>query len=156
MDAGCYAINFVRTATGEEPVVTSARTQLTRGGVDRSTSARLTFPSGASGAITTSLLGRHVLALSLQVTGTRGSLRFRNPLIPKLFGRLSVTVDGQQRIQPLAKTSTYAAQLRAFVDAVEHGAPFPTTAQDAVHNMAVIDAIYRAAGQEPRRPSYVP
>jgi predicted dehydrogenase len=156
MDAGCYAVNFVRTAAGEEPSVASASMQLTNGGVDRATTAALTFPSGASGAITTSLLGRHVLALSLKVTGSHGSLHFRNPLIPKLFGRLSVSTDGTRRMEPVARASTYAAQLTAFRDAVEHGAPFPTTAQDAVRNMAVIDAIHRAAGQQPRSPSYVP
>ena len=153
MDAGCYAVNFVRTAMGEEPAVVSAACAMTRGGVDRATTAELSFPNGASGTITTSLLSHHVLALHLNVTGERGTLRFRNPLMPKLFGRLTVKVDGKTRREPLPKSSTYAAQLTAFRDAIVDGAEFPTTAQDAVANMTVIDAIYRAAGEEPLRPS---
>ena len=149
MDAGCYAVNFVRAAIGEEPSVTSAACVMTRGDVDRLTTARLAFPGGATGAITTSLLSRHLLALHLSVTGEKGSLYFRNPLMPKLFGRLTVTVDGKRRREDVPKSSTYAAQLAAFRDAVVDGAEFPTTAQDAVANMAVIDAIYRAAGETP-------
>ena len=153
MDAGCYAINFVRTATGEEPSVTSAACTMTSAGVDRATTARLAFPSGATGAITTSLLSRHVLALHLSVTGEKGSLYYRNPILPKLFGRLTVTVDGKRRREDVPKSSTYAAQLAAFRDAVVDGADFPTTVQDAVANMTVIDAIYRAAGEQPLSPS---
>lgn len=153
MDAGCYAINFVRTAMAEEPSVVSAKVRLTKSGVDRLTTAEFAFPSGATGAITTSLLSRHVLALHLSVTGEKGSLYFRNPLIPKLFGRLTVTVDGTRRREPVAKASTYAAQLTAFRDAIVDGADFPTTAQDAVLNMSVIDEIYRVAGERPHAPS---
>ena len=153
MDAGCYAVNFARAAMGEEPSVMSAACTMTRGRVDRATTAELSFPSGATGAITTSLLSHHVLGLHLNVTGERGKLRFRNPLLPKLFGRMTVTVDGRRRQEPVSKASTYAAQLTAFRDAVVDGAPFPTTAQDAVANMAVIDAIYRAAGERPSEPS---
>jgi predicted dehydrogenase len=153
MDAGCYAVNFVRAAMGEEPSVTSAACTMTRGDVDRATTAQLAFPSGATGAITTSLLSRHVLALHLSVTGEKGSLYFRNPVMPKLFGRLTVTIDGKRRREDVPKSSTYAAQLAAFRDAIVDGADFPTTAQDAVANMAVIDAIYRAAGETPHVPS---
>jgi predicted dehydrogenase len=153
MDAGCYAINFVRTAAAEEPTVTSAKVTLAPGGVDRATYATLRFPSGATGAITTSLLSRHLLALHLKVTGTRGGLYFRNPILPKLFGGLTVTVDGKRRHEAVSKASTYAAQLTAFRDAINVGTAFPSTAADAVKNMAVIDAIYRAAGQSPRQPT---
>ena len=91
--------------------------------------------------------------LHLAVTGERGSLYFRNPLMPKLFGRLTVTVDGKRRTEAVPKTSTYAAQLAAFRDAIVDGTDFPTTAQDAVANMTVIDAIYRAAGETALLPS---
>jgi predicted dehydrogenase len=49
--------------------------------------------------------------------------------------------------------TSYGHQLDAFVRAVQDGAPLPTSADDAVKNMAVIDAIYRAAGMEPRAPA---
>jgi predicted dehydrogenase len=42
--------------------------------------------------------------------------------------------------------STYTHQLRAFAAAVLGGSPAPTGPDDAVANMRVIDAAYRAAG----------
>jgi predicted dehydrogenase len=41
--------------------------------------------------------------------------------------------------------------LRAFLAAVRDGTPVITGPADAIANMTVIDAIYRAAGLEPRR-----
>ncbi|MEP6626275.1 MAG: hypothetical protein ABJC79_17640, partial [Acidimicrobiia bacterium] len=52
-----------------------------------------------------------------------------------------------------AKKATYAYQLEAFAAAVTDGAPVLTPPADAIANMSVIDAIYRAAGLEPREPS---
>ena len=45
---------------------------------------------------------------------------------------------------------TYGYQLEAFRAAVQEGAPTLTPPSDSVANMHVIDAIYRAAGLEPR------
>ena len=40
--------------------------------------------------------------------------------------------------------------LDAFVDAVRNGTPMPTDAEDAIKQMRVIDAAYRAAGMPTR------
>ena len=48
---------------------------------------------------------------------------------------------------------TYQCQLQAFADAVLRGAPTLTPPSDSVANMRVIDAVYRAAGMEPRQPT---
>jgi predicted dehydrogenase len=48
------------------------------------------------------------------------------------------------------KKATYAYQLEAFRDAVIDGEPFITTTAEAVKNMKVVDAVYQAAGLEPR------
>jgi predicted dehydrogenase len=45
---------------------------------------------------------------------------------------------------------TYEYQLEAFRDAVVDGEPFITTTAEAVKNMKVVDAVYQAAGLEPR------
>jgi predicted dehydrogenase len=52
-----------------------------------------------------------------------------------------------------ARKATYAYQLEAFLAAVQDGAPVLTPPADAIANMAVIDAIYRAAGLPAREPS---
>jgi predicted dehydrogenase len=46
--------------------------------------------------------------------------------------------------------STYLHQLRSFASAVQHGTPIHTPPADSVATMRVIDAVYRAAGMEPR------
>jgi predicted dehydrogenase len=49
--------------------------------------------------------------------------------------------------------SSFAYQLDAFAAAVLRGEPVKTTPEDAVQNMSVIDAIYRAAGLSLREPA---
>ncbi len=90
MDAGCYPINMVRTVTGLEPEVTRAEVRRTPGGVDRFARAELRFPDGATGRVTASMLSVHLLAVHLRVRGERGSVRALNPIMPKLFGMLTV------------------------------------------------------------------
>jgi predicted dehydrogenase len=140
MDAGCYPVNMVRSVTGREPEVVRAELRRTRGGVDRFARAELRFPDGATGRVTASMLSAHVLAVHLRVTGSSGEVRAFNPLMPKMFGVLSVRTPTSRRRERRWTESTYAHQLRAFVGAVRHGTSFPTTAQDALSNMAVIDA----------------
>jgi predicted dehydrogenase len=70
--------------------------------------------------------------------------------MPQLFHRLRVKTPRGSRSERVAGDATYTCQLRAFIRAVREGAPFETNAADAIANMHVIDAIYRAAGLEPR------
>jgi predicted dehydrogenase len=49
--------------------------------------------------------------------------------------------------------ASYAYQLDAFAAAVLRGEPIKTTPEDAIENMTVIEAIYRAAGLPLRYPS---
>jgi predicted dehydrogenase len=159
MDAGCYPIHMVRSVVGTEPDVESATSAEGWGGVDRATSASFRFaaPAGASegptGTITCSMWSHRLVAIWLRAEGTEGSVRVRNPLMPHLLGSVKVTAGGTSRRERPWPGTTYSHQLAAFVAAVQDGAPFPTGVDDAVANMAVIDAIYRAAGREPHQPT---
>lgn len=73
--------------------------------------------------------------------------------MPQLFHRLTVRSADGRRVERFGRRPSYAYQLDAFVAAVMHGKPIKTTPQDAVENMTVIDAIYRAAGLPLRQPS---
>ena len=74
-----------------------------------------------------------------------------NPLAPQHGGALlTVETDAGTVTHEVARSATYFHQLVAFRDAIDHGAPFSTTADDGVRNMEIIDACYRAAGLEPR------
>ena len=72
-------------------------------------------------------------------------MRVFNSVSPQFYNRLTVTADGYTG-RARRRRATYTHQLRAFAAAVRHGDPVPTTPEDAVANMTVIDAVYQAAG----------
>ena len=152
MDMGCYVLHFARTFAGAEPRVARARARLLAPGVDRAMDVALEFPGGITGRALCSMLSWRVLDASARVEGTRGRMRVLNPWAPQLFHRLRVETEAGTRSERVAGPASYTAQLASFSRAVRGGTPFPTTADDAVANMAAIDAVYRAAGLEPRRP----
>ncbi len=154
MDAGCYAIHLLRTLAGAEPVVRSAQAKLKSPGVDRYLRAELDFADGRTATITASMLSARLLGIGARVTGSAGTLRVFNPIMPQVYHRLSITTAaGKRRESVPRQPSSYLAQLIAFRDAILHGTPFPTHVDDAVANMRVIDACYRAAGLVPRQAS---
>jgi predicted dehydrogenase len=112
--------------------------------------AQLRFADGRTAAITASMWSRTLLKMSLRIEGERGEIRVFNPIAPHLYNRLTVRTPGGKTSERMAGGSTYACQLRAFVGHVRNGTPVPTGPDDAIANMRVIDAIYRAAGLLPR------
>ena len=146
MDLGCYAINVLRFLAGAEPTVTHAQARLSSPGVDRYMRADFVFPNGSSGRITCSMFSPLILQVSAIVRGSRGEMRVFNPIGPHIFHRLKVRNEHGYRSERVAGKATYVHQLEAFVAAVGGGAPFPTGATEAIANMRVIDAVYRAAG----------
>ncbi len=151
MDTGCYAIHVVRTIAGEEPVVVSARAKLASKGVDRAMEADVRFPSGAEGRINCSLWSWKLAKIAAVVKLDGGKIRVLNPIVPQFFHSLKWRKTGDSWTkEKFPKKPTYVYQLEAFRDAVVDGKPFPTTTVEAVKNMKVVDAIYRAAGMEPR------
>jgi predicted dehydrogenase len=151
MDAGCYAVHLLRTLAGAEPVVRGARAKLKSPGVDRYMRAELDFDDGRTATITASMLSARLLGMGARVTGSAGTMRVFNPILPQVYHRLSIaTAAGKRTERVNRQPSSYLAQLMAFRDAVTLGAPFPTHVDDAVANMRVIDACYRAAGLAPR------
>jgi predicted dehydrogenase len=150
MDLGCYPIQWVRWAAGADPEVVSAEADCPVPGVDGTLAAELRWASGVRGRISSSMEAT-TFAAWLRVEGTAGTMFARNPLAPQ-FGGATITVetaDGTRTVEA-DTTTTYFHQLVAFRDAIVAGAPFPTTADDGVRTMAIIDACYRAAGLQPR------
>ena len=150
MDVGSYTVSMLRHLSGEEPEVVQAQAWLKSPGVDRRIEAEVKMPSGATGHMTASLWSRTLLRIEARLTCERGSLDAWNPVAPQLLHRLTVSVDGKSRRESFPKTATYMHQLRAFAAAIREGTAIPTGARDAVANMRVIDAMYRAAGLLPR------
>jgi predicted dehydrogenase len=150
MDVGCYTVSMVRHLSEAEPEVVSAKALLWSPQVDRRVDAQLRFADGRSAAITASMWSRTLLKMALRIAGERGEIRVFNPIAPHVYHRLSLRTPGGTIRERVAGESTYTCQLRAFVAHVRKGTPVPTGPEDAVANMRVIDAVYRAAGLKPR------
>jgi predicted dehydrogenase len=158
MDMGCYPAQWARFVVGAEPRVVAASAVCPVEGIDGSLHAELAWPSGVTGSITTSMIAPDPTVegefagheASLVVRGSRGTLHVDNPLAPQHGASLVVEADGGREEHDVSRDTTYHHQLLAFRDAVELGAPFPTTVADGVATMELIDACYQAAGMRPR------
>ncbi|MEZ0089294.1 Gfo/Idh/MocA family protein [Streptacidiphilus sp. EB129] len=150
MDGGCYALHLLRLLGEGTPEVVGAVATRRDPDIDRAMTADLRFPGGASGRITASLWSRRLLDFTARVRGDRGELKVTNYLAPHVFNRLTVTTAAGTRRERVHGGHTYTYQLRAFTEAVLHGGPVLTSAEDAVVTMGLIDDIYRAAGMRPR------
>jgi predicted dehydrogenase len=153
MDAGCYAIHMVRTFGGSTPEVVSAQPKLRDPEIDRAMTAEVRFAEGHTGRIRCSMWSTRLLDISARVVGDQGELRALNPVLPQMFHRLSVRSAAGKRVERFPRRASYAYQLDAFAGAVLRGEPVKTTPEDAIVNMTVIDAVYRAAGMPLREPS---
>ena len=150
MDLGCYTIHLLRTLAGTEPEVVSARALLLRPQVDRAVRAEFRLADGATGSIHCSMWSGTLFSAHVRLLGTHGEALAFNPWLPHLFNRLTIRTAQGRRSTTIRGESTYTYQLRAFVRAVRLGENFPTDPADALANMRVIDAVYRAAGLQPR------
>ena len=153
MDAGCYAVHMVRTFGGSTPDVVSAQPKLRNPQIDRAMTAEVRFVEGHTGRIRCSMWSSRLLEISAHVVGDKGELRALNPVLPQMFNRLSVRSAAGKRVERFPRRASYAYQLDAFAAAVLRGEPVKTTPEDAIENMTVVDAIYRAAGLPLREPS---
>jgi predicted dehydrogenase len=152
MDVGAYSNHMLRFLAGAEPEVVRARAKLSSPGVDRWMTADFRFPDGSTGRMTCSLFSANLFRIAARVTGEDGEMRVFNPIGPQYYHRLSVKTSAGHRREQVGKGTgaTYLHQLRAFASAVQHGTPIHTPPADSVATMRVIDAVYRAAGMEPR------
>jgi predicted dehydrogenase len=153
MDAGVYAVDMLRTFGGSTPEVVSAQAKLSGPEVDRAMTAELRFTSWLRGRVRCALWSSDLFRASAKLVGDRGELRVLSPAAPHLFHRLSVRSADSKRVERFPARSSFACQLDAFAAAVLRGEPVKTTPEDAVENMSVIDAIYRAAGLSLREPA---
>ena len=150
MDVGSYTVHLTRLLGLEEPTVTSATAKLRSPDVDRAMTAELAFPSGHTGRITCSMWSTDILKTIVRARGSRGELHVINPTNPQVWHRMRVKVDGVSRTERFSRRPTYEFQLDAFTAAVLRGEPTLTPPSDSIANMRVLDAIYVAAGMQPR------
>lgn len=148
LDVGYYPVRLLRDLFGE-PTVLQAHAKIRRD-VDASMTASLQFPGGVRGDIASSLWPVKPSMPALTMTGSNGQIRVRMPYHPQTAGRITVTSPSRRWTERPDRTSTYLAQLSDFRDAIDGTGPNTTDAAAAVAQMHTIDAIYKAAGMNPR------
>jgi len=146
MDLGCYPIHMLRHTAGGEPEVLRAETKTGPPKVDVFMRAELRFPGDLSGEMRCAMGPDEVFTAGLNVRGAAGELRVVNPVGPHVMHKLELQTPDGTETERLEGGTTYLYQLRAFAAHVLDGSPVPTGPDDAVRNMRVIDAVYRAAG----------
>jgi predicted dehydrogenase len=150
MDMGSYVVHMARLLGGEEPTVIAADAKLQSPEVDRAMSAHLQFPGGHTASVHCSMWSSSFLHLAARVVGDQGEMRVFNPIAPQYVSWLRVRSGDIRRTEIPSRRPTYSFQLDAFCHAVLRGGPVLTGPDDAVANMEVIDAVYRAANMAPR------
>ncbi|MCU1454992.1 MAG: binding oxidoreductase [Acidimicrobiales bacterium] len=146
MDLGCYTIHFMRLLAGAEPHVVSAKAALRGPKIDRAMEADMRFDSGMTGHMHCSMWSTSLLSLGAKVVGDHGQMTVRNFTMPHILGKVTVTTPSGKRTERAGKGRTYRYQLEAFCEAVLRDGPVLTPPSDSIANMAVIDAVYEAAG----------
>jgi predicted dehydrogenase len=149
-DIGCYLIHSSRFAFGQEPIrVVAAIDRDPQMGTDRLASAILEFPSGhAIFTCSTQLIPYQ----RIHFLGTRGRIEIEIPFNAPIDRptRLFIDATGDLSgsgisIESFPAGDQYTSQGDAFAKAVFDDSQVPVTLEDALGNMAVIDAIFRSA-----------
>jgi predicted dehydrogenase len=149
-DIGCYPITLSRLVFGEEPRrVIGLLENDPDFGVDRLASVILDFPSGhASFTCSTQLVPYQ----RMHLLGTTGRVEVEIPFNAPNDRPLRLLIDDGSslagagiRVEELPVLDQYTVQADLFARAIREGGPAPTSMEEAVCNMAVIDAVFRSA-----------
>jgi len=149
-DIGCYLIHSSRFAFGQEPTrVVATIDRDPQMGIDRLASAILEFPKGhAIFTCSTQLIPYQ----RIHFMGTRGRIEIEIPYNAPNDRPTRLFVDATGNLtgsgissETFPVSDQYTTQGDAFAEAVLNGGEVPVTLEDALGNMAVIEAIFRSA-----------
>jgi len=150
MDIGCYPIKTSRMVFGEEPArVSAAIVRDPRfGDIDMLTSAILEYPSGHCIFTCSTQIA---LQQSMRFYGTDGRIETELPFNARTGGVSRIRIDdgrdlesGGAMMEEFPPCDQYTLQGDAFSRAIREGGAPPVPLEDAVRNMAVIDAVFRS------------
>ncbi len=150
LDIGCYPVTLSRFLFGEEPRRVIALVERDPDfGTDRLASGMLEFAAGSA----TFTCGTQLVPYQrVQVLGTKGRIEVEVPFntAPDRPCRVFLD-DGRDPYGAGLETLTfdacdqYTLQGDLFSRAIRKGGPAPVPLEDAVANMAVLDALFRSA-----------
>lgn len=150
MDIGCYPITLSRFIFGEEPRRVAALLEHDPAmKIDRLTSAMLEFPSGQATFTCSTQL---VPFQRMDFFGTHGRLEVLIPFNAPPDKPVRILIDDGSdlfgagvEVKEFAACDQYTIQGDLFSRAIREKREQPIPLEDAVNNMAVIEAIHRAA-----------
>ncbi len=150
-DIGCYAILTARYIFGAEPTRVAASLDIDPNfGTDRLGSAILEFPGGRhlTFTISTQLAG----AQRVVIAGTAGRIEVQVPFNAPIDRPTRIIIDsgadllgGGARVEEFPACDQYTLQGDAFSRAIRGEGVLDYPLEDAIANMRVIDACFRAA-----------
>jgi len=150
-DIGCYAIATARYIFGAEPIRLAAALDIDpRFGTDRLASAVIEFPGGRHLTFSagTQLAGHQ----RVTIAGSEGRIELPIPFNAPIDRPTRITVDSGidlvgsgARSEEFATCDQYTLQGDAFSRAIRGEGVWEFPIEDAVANMKVIDACFRAA-----------
>jgi predicted dehydrogenase len=150
MDIGCYLVNTARFIFGDEPSRVAGTLDLDGDfGVDRMASMMLDFNGRhAVGSCSTQLQYYQ----RIQIVGTTGRVEIEIPFNPPADRPCRLLVDRTGEIHgagveiiELDVCNQFTIQAEAFASAILDGRSQPAPLEDAVANMACIDALFRSS-----------
>ena len=148
LDIGCYPIMLARWLFGAEPLAAAGVLERDPAlGVDRLASGLLRFADGQA----TFTCGTQLAPFQrMDVFGTTGRIEVTVPFSPQPDrpARIRIdagTPDGADEVIELPAVDQYALQADRFAEAVRGVGAVPVPLEDAVGNMAVLDALFRSA-----------
>jgi len=149
LDIGCYPITLSRWLFGTEPDSVIALIERDpEFGTDRLASAMMRFPTGqATFTVATQLVPYQ----TMQLFGTRGRIGVELPFNASPDRACRVRIDdgsdfagrSEEHVE-FAAVDQYALQGEQFSLAIRGAGPVPVPLEDAIANMAVIDALFRS------------
>lgn len=150
MDIGCYPITLARWLFNAEPIEVVAQIEPDPDmHVDRLASGLLRF---AAGQASFTCSGQLVPYQRMQIFGTRARIEVEIPFNAPpdaacriyLDGGGDLTGRGRETIE-LPIVDQYTRQADRFSEAIRGAGEVPVRLEDAIGNMAVIDALFRSA-----------
>ena len=150
MDIGCYLIQASRYAFAQEPTrVVASIDRDPQMHTDRLTSAILEFPGGQAVFTCSTQL---VPYQRLHFIGTKGRIELEVPVNVPPDRSVRLLIDagtdlfgGGITVETFPVCDQYTLQGDAFSKAILDDSEVPVPVEDAIRNMAVIDAIFRSA-----------
>jgi predicted dehydrogenase len=150
MDIGCYPITTSRFIFGQEPTRVAGLIERDPGfGTDRLASAILDFPSGQASFVCSTQM---VPYQRMQFLGTKGRIEIEIPFNAPPDRETRIFIDDGQDvfgsgvvIETFPICNQYAIQGDAFSRAIRENGEVPVPVEDAIKNMAVIEAVFRSA-----------